>query len=373
MTVRLKHLLNRLAGHAPHTVQPFAQLVSPARGPDDTAAVKGFSGVLATAPADTCDYPSTHSLLRQLPVLETPPNDSCHRPIGGPQTPPRQLFSMTDAGIAGGDGVVYCPRRRVAVAETVRVWLQPASTHPLLSAPGFPAAQPLRGITLSLASLGAEGFYHFLIESLPRVELARPWLAQVDQVLAPGRPGSFQEKWLSLAGIPHEKIIWLDGHSHFRCEQLLFTSPLSYDSEPTPWLVNAICETVDEPLPPPGSRHLWISRRDAGVRHLAWEDVLLAQLPTFERVELAGRAPADQIDLMREATVIAGPHGAGLANLIFCPPSAAVVELHPDHDRAVFARLAIAAGCRHAWAVVNFERPPENLPRLADAIRTFIA
>lgn len=352
----LKKIAHRLLGHGPVSVRPFDEMY---------AGAAGSNGVLATVAADACTYVRTTALLGQQPGSELLP--------GASLSPERRLFSVADAGLAGGDGVVYCPRRRIAVAETVRLWLQPADTHPLLAAPGFPPARPLRGRTLSLASLGAEGFYHFLIESLPRLELARPWLTSLDHVLAPGRAGGFQEKWLGLAGVPREKIIWLEGLSHYRCEQLLFTGPLSHDSQPTPWLVHAIRRTVGYATATRGTRCLWISRRDAAARHLVWEDALLAHLPQFERIELAGCAPAEQIALLREAAIVAGPHGAGLANLVFCPPGAAVIELHPGRDLPVFARLTMAAGCRHAWAVVDFEHPPENLATLVDAIRAFAA
>jgi len=39
----------------------------------------------------------------------------------------------------------------------------------------------------------------------------------------------------------------------------------------------------------------------------------------------------------------------------------------------LFGRLASAAGCRHAWTTVDFTRPPEDLPALANAIRAFAA
>lgn len=374
MTVPLKKLLNRLTGHGPHAVQPFDELFPGAAAKSTGNSVaKGVNGVLASAARDSCVYGPTHSLLGQQPGPPLPQGDSSGEKAGNRLSPPRRLLTLTDVAIAGDDGVVYCPRRRVAVEETVRVWLKPPTAHPLLAAPGFPPAQSLRGVTLSLGSLDAGGFYHFLIESLPRLELARPWLEQIDHVLAPGRAGGFQEKWLLLAGIPREKIIWLEGLSHYRCEQLLFTSPLSCDCEPTPWLIDAIRHTVHHALPPVGTRRLWISRRDANSRDLAWEDVLLAQLPEFERVELAGLPPAEQIRFLRDAAVVAGPHGAGLANLVFCPPGAAIIELHPDRDRPVFARLATAAGCHHAWAVVNFAQPPANLETLANAIRRFAA
>jgi len=348
-------------------VQPF-DAAYPAHSSGTSNGVQAlgnFTGVLATVPGDHCPYPPLHS-------LPGGPAESEARFVG--TSADRRLFTLPDACVAGGDGVVYDPQRRIAIEETLRCWLRPPSEHPLLAAPRFPAARALPGVTLSLASLGAEGFYHFLIESLPRLALTRPWVGRVDHVLAPGQTGRFQENWLTRAGVPREKIIWLEGHSHFRCERLLFTGPLSQDSQPTPWLVSAVRDTASAVRPARGTRNLWISRNDAGVRHVTWEGELLARLPEFERVELAARSPADQIALLGSAAVVAGPHGAGLANLVFCPAGTSIVELQPAHcNRPLFGRLAAAAGCRHAWTTVDFARPPENLPALADAIRAFVA
>ena len=332
-----------------------------------------FAGILAESPPDACLYAATHALLGQAPTGELVHGEPRFRGEGLAISPGRRLFALSDAAVAGDDAVVYCPRRRLAVAETVRQWTRPATRHPLLASPRFPPPQPLPGLTLSLGTLDGGGFYHFLLEALPRLHLARPWLAHIDHYLANGTPGSFQERWLVQAGVPAEKIIWLSGLSHFRCEQILFTNPLCHDTQPTPWLVTAIRDVCGvRPAGLPGSRRIWISRTDAGSRHFAWEQELLARLDGFERVELGRLAPAEQLRLMAGAAVIAGPHGAGLANLIFCPPGTRVVELLPDAShRPLYGRLAIAAGCLHAWAAVDFTRAPDNQPDLAQAIRAF--
>lgn len=41
-----------------------------------------------------------------------------------------------------------------------------------------------------------------------------------------------------------------------------------------------------------------------------------AHFPQFEKVTLAGRPPFEQIALFAEASVVAGPHGARLTNLL---------------------------------------------------------
>ena len=383
MSFLLKNLAQRAFGTGPVSVRPFDEL--PPVGPvSDRSVGPGAnghpeirppgSGEIASAPADTCDYFPTHSLLGQSPepILANGQPALPSSSVG--KSARRRLFSLTDAGVAGDDAVIYVPSQRVAIEETVRQWSGPANRHPLLAAPRFPAAESLPGLSLSIGSLDAGGFYHFLMESLPRLHLAQGWLDQVDHVLANGSPGSFQERWLARAGIPTAKIRWLAGHTHFRCEQLLFTNLLCADLEPTPWLVAAIRSVLHRPnVERAGSRRIWISRSDAAARRFTAENSLLKDLNDFERVELARLSPADQIALMADASVIAGPHGAGLANLIFCAPGTRVIELMPDlRQRPLFGRLSIAVGCKHAWASVNFDHPEENVSDLASAIRAYI-
>ena len=146
------------------------------------------------------------------------------------------------------------------------------------------------------------------------------------------------------------------------------------DQQPTAWTLQALRNSF--PAPSPSSalpRRIWISRRDSRRRELAWEDELLARLPGFSRVELAGLSPAEQIELAAGAEVIAGPHGAGLSHALFGRPGAHLVELFPrSHLQPIYGRLAALAGLSYAWAQVDFDRPAELEP-LTDAIRRFIA
>jgi capsular polysaccharide biosynthesis protein len=49
----------------------------------------------------------------------------------------------------------------------------------------------------------------------------------------------------------------------------------------------------------------------------------------FETVYLGGMSMVDQILLFQSAEFIVTPHGAGLANLLFCEPGTKVIELMP--------------------------------------------
>jgi len=371
--VALKRLANLLLGSGPYRAAPFAGIAAarmsdirqPVHRPEHQAAV------VATAPADAFFAAESHPLLGQRAEPEMIAGAPRYRAAGLCVSLPRELWLLDDAAVAGADGAVWCPRTRTLVAETGRNWFFGSAEHPLLSAPRFPPPAPLAGLTLHLGTLNAEGFYHFLLESLPKLALARPWLPQVSHILANGRPGGFQEKWLRLAGIDPGCVRWLDGFSHFRCDQLLFARTLALDLRPTPWIVAQLRDLLPPPVVP-GGRRLWITRAAAGSRHLIWEEQLLAALPGFERIDLAALEPQAQIALMASAAVVAGPHGAGFANLVFCTPGARAIELMPGLKHVpLYARLAAAAGLHHAWLAADFSQPAD-VPRLATAINGWL-
>ncbi len=369
----LRRLACALRSSGPWRLAPFEEIAR-----DRTSYVRGvhraedFTGLLHTQPGEAVFYPPGISLLNQSPTWETLSDGPRYRSSGVAPVPPRQVFALDDAGVITSDGVVYCRRTRRAVAETAIRWTAPATEHPILGAAGHPPARALPGLTLSLLTLSGEGFYHFLLEAIPRLRLLRPWLERADQVLSPGRPDGLHARWLAHAGVPSEKIVWMEGLCHVACEQLLFTSAPMRNYQPDPWVLGAVRGSFPPPAPAPDApRRLWISRRDARLRLLSWEDELLARLPGFTRVELAGLSPAEQIALAAGADVIAGPHGAGLSHVVFGRPGARVVELFPHVRRQpVYARLAALAGLDYAWAVADFDRTPD-LPALAAAINAF--
>jgi capsular polysaccharide biosynthesis protein len=56
-----------------------------------------------------------------------------------------------------------------------------------------------------------------------------------------------------------------------------------------------------------------------------------------------------QIDLFRRAELVISPHGAALANILFCPAATAVLELSPDCEyRPFFNQMAAKLGLSHA-------------------------
>ena len=70
----------------------------------------------------------------------------------------------------------------------------------------------------------------------------------------------------------------------------------------------------------------------------------------FETVDLEGMSVADQIVLFQRAEFVISPHGAGLANLLFCEPGTKVIEFMPSADlRPSFWLISEKLNLVHGW------------------------
>jgi hypothetical protein len=84
----------------------------------------------------------------------------------------------------------------------------------------------------------------------------------------------------------------------------------------------------------PADRIIYIWRADTAAREMRNEDELVERLVrdfNVEPVILSSLHLDQQIALFQSARTIVAPHGAGLANVVFCSPGAVLYELLPDH------------------------------------------
>jgi len=101
------------------------------------------------------------------------------------------------------------------------------------------------------------------------------------------------------------------------------------------------------------TRRIYISRARAQRRRLLNEAEIWPQFEAagFESVCMEALSFEEQVRLMRETAVLAAPHGAGLTNMIFCPPETDVVELADlSFPNPNFYALASAMELRY-WLV----------------------
>jgi capsular polysaccharide biosynthesis protein len=131
---------------------------------------------------------------------------------------------------------------------------------------------------------------------------------------------------------------------------------------PTPFTFAAMPLTVQDAADalaarvasdPNARRMIYLSRRDAPARPLLNERALEAALAAigFEIVIGAALSLPEQIKLFREAALVIGPHGAGLANIAFARPGATLLELSPEYaTQPHFWTSASLAGVDYGYA-----------------------
>ena len=114
-------------------------------------------------------------------------------------------------------------------------------------------------------------------------------------------------------------------------------------------------------------RRIWIGREQLAppkrrIANMADLQPVLARFK-MEYVVLEGLDPAAQIALFAEAELVVGVHGAGLANMIFCPPDCRILIIEKAFNVGLglartFSVLAQACGLSHDVTVVDVHVEP---------------
>lgn len=289
--------------------------------------------------------------------------------------PDRIVYAVADAGIYGAHGCVYDPPSRTFITETCESWGHPFTSDPSMASPGFPKATHLPGVSLMLGTLGGQTFYHFFIETLPKLRVLEPFLASCDRILVTRYGETWKRRWLSLWGLEN-KIVFIDELSHFTCDQLIFTNRFVRHFEAGPWCVNTLRNLPILPSVPatvdPLGPVLWLDRTAQHMRTVSWEKDLIASLPPgITPVNLETLSPSETARLLGSARALIGFHGAAFANMVFCPPGARIIEIFTELKEPWYARLAQTCGHQHEAAIVPDRADSINmlLPILKSLLR----
>ena len=158
--------------------------------------------------------------------------------------------------------------------------------------------------------------------------------------------------------IDFDRVLWSDSQTNYRIEHMVLVSFLSQNSY-YPDILKAVATRLMHGVAwqaPTRRRRIWISRQKlaAPKRRVVNMDEIAPILAGhgFEEVCLEDMSLAEQIELFAAAEAVAGVHGAGLANLIFCPADCQVLLIEKEFNAVVgldrtFATLAQACGLRH--------------------------
>jgi capsular polysaccharide biosynthesis protein len=226
-----------------------------------------------------------------------------------------------------------------------------------------------RGINLLYFT---SGYYHWIIEGIPRVlDILDDGFDLDSWPLCLPPMESYQKEFLTLMGVvPDRHVIVVRKGDWCHLDECVFPTayfPFGVDGleDPSGWpdagVLHRIRERVLERLPPPAEtgKRIYVSRQQAAKRKFTpGSAAALAEALGaigFQSVLLETLSWPEQIQLFAGADFVVAPHGAGLANLTFSR-ARALVEIHnPVETRPYFATIARELGMEYGYAIARLQ------------------
>lgn len=229
------------------------------------------------------------------------------------------------------------------IFKNLRIF-RPALAHPRLEAdyndsylfkqwlaPQAPAPPAGAGLALAHDQWTRENYYHWMIDSLPRL-LALRRRHPGATLLMPEPVPVYVRKTAALLGF--ESVYPLAEAQILTVPELLVPEHTAPPGLQNPALLRELRRELVLALYPNGNlptptRRVYVSRARQANRRLSNEAEAAALLAQhgFETIYFEGMPFAEQVALMLETDVLMGVHGANLTNILFLQEGARVVEL----------------------------------------------
>ena len=229
--------------------------------------------------------------------------------------------------------------------------------HPIFSQLRLPKRRQLRGRAAIAVTPEAPGnYYHWLIDLLPRICLIRSsdGFESFEHFLINGSHAHYEKASLQALCLPPEKISYVDARDRFQIEEATIPSMDHFSKVIASWKVEAL-RVMRNSLPrtqDAGLRRLYVSRKRAAVRRIINESEFenILRDAGFTAVELESCSWVDQVAMFSGAKVVLAPHGAALANTVFCQPGALLAEINTRVGyRDYYLHLAASSGVRYRF------------------------
>jgi capsular polysaccharide biosynthesis protein len=281
--------------------------------------------------------------------------------------PPLYLAHVRNGRLLGRDGWVLTADGRV-LEEFSFAWGIPPAQWPVFSRLSVPKEEPRPGAMLTLLSpiSGKPNYFHWWVDTLPRLAVAEASGIRHYRTILPENLADWQKESLERMGLPADR--WeLFGDGHWQVESLLVPSLLGYSGMTRPWAVEWLRKRIGLPKPAARRRRIYLRREKTGCRRVANEADLLPILESH-RFEIHDTQDfttlEEQLKLFSSAECVVSIHGAGLANMLFAPPGAKVIEFMsplPEYANSCYYSLCAAAG--HKYGYILGEHAPADLAR----------
>ncbi len=188
-------------------------------------------------------------------------------------------------------------------------------------------------VAVTTTQWGGINYYHWMMEELPRFYLLSQHKEHIDYYLSNYTLRPFQKQTLEYLGIPLDSIIRSSDAYAVQASRLIVPYSPAYDSGYVPkW----VCKFLNQLFAPllkideeKYHKYIYIARGNAPNRKVVNEPEVIKYLTdaNFEIIYMEQYSVQEQANIFHNADIIIAPHGAGLANLVFCRKETKVLEI----------------------------------------------
>jgi capsular polysaccharide biosynthesis protein len=302
-------------------------------------------------------------IFRKKPAIPMgcPPHPAFDIPVA-PQTP-TYLARIPHGRVVGPTVAVLTSADRM-LADVSLDWDHPGLEHFAYRRFRLPRCRDFQGSALLLACTGADTYFHWLTDALPRLGIAEKakgvhW--KPDFLVVNTLDRAFVRETLSILGIPPNRIVSLDKFSHIRFSELWVPSlPCESSSgDPPGWaaiyLQNKFLDRVDKDKSKELPTRIWIDRSANKQQRviLTSKDKFFIKKKGFEIVRLEEMPLEKQIKLFWNSEKIAGPHGAGFSGIIFCKAADILEFFNSNYINACYYSLSQYADLTYKYKILK--------------------
>lgn len=278
---------------------------------------------------------------------------------------PKHIYSVKDAPISSRSGLVMASGGDKAFLQSV------GSLNRLLGW-GNILPEMLAVSTATPRILGDvivcpdTGYFHWLLEVMPNVIHCLNYLDDKAKIVIPMHPPSYIEGALRhLLGSGYEDRV-VQIRLIARAEMVYFATFESRSGYVRKSDTDVLRHAFASQIALPSRRHkIYISRAKSFKRSIANEKEVEEALKSqgFKIVYAEELSFMEQIKFYSSATEIVAPHGAGLANIVWCHEGTRVLEIFP-YNNLHFCYATLASGNRMQYSYLECKQDAQSHGRV---------
>lgn len=195
-------------------------------------------------------------------------------------------------------------------------------------------------------------YFHWLTDAIPRLSLAKAHDPDLHLIL----PASYRSvPFVAQSLLPFDlsSTVFIPENKSALIGELAFPAYTAATGNYNEQIIRSVGEryryafgTTAKP-----HRRIYISRSKAPVRKVLNEDEIMPVLIKhgFEILLGENLTFAEQVRLMSECTMLAGPHGAGFVNMLFMQPGSSILEIHPRDTKTNNCYFTLSSALSHRY------------------------